>query len=63
LCWNFFAIGPGKGEVDETGALLKQEVRKEQLKPDGLKLQNCSEIIKFLQEGTNKFHDAHPRTR
>jgi len=26
MVWNFFAIGHGKGEVDEVGALLKKEV-------------------------------------
>jgi hypothetical protein len=63
LCRNFFATGHGKGEVDGAGTLLKREVHKKQLKPDGPKLQNCLEIIRFLQEETNKFHHAHPRAR
>jgi hypothetical protein len=28
MIWNFFAMGHGKGEVDGTWALLKQEVQK-----------------------------------
>jgi hypothetical protein len=27
LCWNFFATGHEKGEIDGAGALLKREVR------------------------------------
>jgi hypothetical protein len=38
LSWNYFGSGHGKGEVDGVGALLKQEIRNEQLKPDGQKL-------------------------
>jgi hypothetical protein len=29
LCWNYFALGHGKGEVDGVVALLKREIRKE----------------------------------
>jgi hypothetical protein len=35
LIWNFFVKGHGKGEVDKVGALLKCEVSKEQIKPNG----------------------------
>jgi hypothetical protein len=41
LLWNYFTTGRGKGEVDGIGALLKQKLRKEQLKPQGLKIQNA----------------------
>jgi hypothetical protein len=33
MLWNYFAIGHGKGEVDGVSALLKRELRKEQIKP------------------------------
>jgi hypothetical protein len=26
MCWNYFASGHGKGEVDGAGALLKREI-------------------------------------
>jgi hypothetical protein len=38
VLWNYFASGHGKGEVDGTGALLKRELHKEQLKPHGMKI-------------------------
>jgi hypothetical protein len=40
MIWNFFAIGHGKGEVDGARTLLKREVRKEQIKPQGKTLWN-----------------------
>jgi hypothetical protein len=36
--WNCFATNRGKCEVDGIGALLKREVMKEQIKPQG---KNC----------------------
>jgi len=38
---NYFASGHGKGEVDGASALLKRELFKEQLKPNGRQLQNA----------------------
>jgi hypothetical protein len=38
LIWNFFVIGHGKGVVDGARALLKCEVRKEQIKLNGRKI-------------------------
>ena len=35
---NFFATDQGKGEVDGARTLLKQEVRCEQIKPQGSKI-------------------------
>jgi hypothetical protein len=63
VVWNFSAIGHGKGEIDEVKALLKIEVQKEQIKPQGQKLQNAKEICKFLIVEINKYHVAHPKAR
>jgi hypothetical protein len=63
MIWNYFATGHGKGEVDGAGALLKREVRKEQIKPDGRKLQNASEIVQFLREQTNVQHAGPTQSR
>ena len=38
MSWNYFASRHGKEEVDGTGALLKREIRAEQLKSNGAKL-------------------------
>jgi hypothetical protein len=38
MIWNFFATSHGKGKIDGTTALLKREVKKEQIKPQGQKL-------------------------
>jgi hypothetical protein len=37
IMWNYFAIRHGKSKVDEVGALLKREVKKEQIKPNNQK--------------------------
>jgi hypothetical protein len=34
-------MGHGKGEVDGIGLFFKRELRKEQLKPQGLNIQNA----------------------
>jgi hypothetical protein len=60
MTWNFFAMGHGKGEVDGIGALLTWEVQKEQIKPQGKKLQNATEIAAHLQAKANKFHAIAP---
>jgi len=49
MIWNFFATGHGKGEVNGARALLKWEVQKKQIKPQGKKLQNAIEIAVHLQ--------------
>jgi hypothetical protein len=33
MCWNYFASGHGKGEVDGVGTLLKWEIHKKYIKP------------------------------
>lgn len=60
---EFFATCHGKGEVDGVGALLKREVWKEQIKPQGKKLQNAAKVVAHLQAEVNKFHVATPSTR
>jgi hypothetical protein len=48
MLWSFFAIGHGKGEVDGARALLKHEIKKEQLKLVGRKLHNKNEVVVSL---------------
>jgi hypothetical protein len=50
MCWNYFASGHGKGEVDGASALLKHEIRKEKIKPHACKLQNAKDVVTFCQE-------------
>ena len=42
--------------MDGAGALLKRELYKEQIKPHGRQLQNAAQVVRFLQEESNKFH-------
>lgn len=63
MCWNYFASGHGKGEVDGAGVLLKRELYKEQIKPNGRQLQNASQVVRFLQEESNKFHAGRAAER
>lgn len=61
--WSFFATWHGKGEVDEGNALLKHEVRKEQLKHIVDKLDNVLYIVNFLKREANKKYVTHPKVR
>jgi hypothetical protein len=45
MIWNFFMIRHRKGEMDGFGTLLKREIKKEQIKPLGQKLQNAREVV------------------
>jgi hypothetical protein len=63
LIWNFFVTGHGKGEVDGIGALLKHVVKKEQIKPNGRKIQNAVEVLAFLKFEANKYHVMYPNVR
>jgi len=45
--------------VDGVGALFKHEVRKEQLKPMGQKIQNVAKFVAFLKVESNKYHVTH----
>ncbi len=59
MTWNYFATGHNKGEVDGIRALLKQDLKKEQLKPNGMKIQNAHDTATFLKVESNKFHAFH----
>jgi hypothetical protein len=63
MSWNYFGFGHGKGKVDGVGALLKREIRNEQLKPDGRKLQNAVEIVQFMKDQTLRVHAGPRRAR
>jgi hypothetical protein len=67
MCWNYFASGHGKGEVDGASALLKRKIRKEQINYDGRKLQTATEIVQFLREQSSRVHagpsSAHSETK
>ncbi len=60
LTWNFFATRHGKGEVDGARVLLKWEIKKEQIKPRGMKIQNVVKVMAYLEFEVNKFHATHP---
>ena len=55
--WNYFVTGHGKGEVDGAGALLKRELRKEQMNP------NVADVVAYLKHEANKYHASHPNAR
>jgi hypothetical protein len=48
MTWNYFATSHGKGEANGARALLKRKLWKEQLKPNGMNLQNAHEAISYL---------------
>ena len=45
---NYFGSGHGKGEVDGCGALLKQEIWKEEMNPFAKKIQNAHDVVQYL---------------
>jgi hypothetical protein len=49
--------------VDGAGALLKREIRNEQFKPDGQKLQNVAEIVRFLKDQSLRAHAGSSESR
>jgi hypothetical protein len=57
---ELFATRHGKGEIDGASALLKRELCKDQIKPQGFKIQNAKEVVNLLQFEANKFHATHP---
>jgi hypothetical protein len=59
MVWNYFASGHGKGEVDKARALLKREIRKEQIKPNACKLQCAYDVVKYLKEEAMRQHVAY----
>jgi hypothetical protein len=63
ISWNYFAPGHGKGEVDGVGALLKRQLRLEQIKPNAEKIQNATDAVVFLQREANKFHAGPSSSR
>ena len=47
--WNWFGSEHGKGRWDGGGAHVKQALRAEQVKPQGLKLHCASNVVQFLR--------------
>ena len=47
--WNFFGSDHGKGEHDGAGAIVKRMLTAEQLKPNGVKMQNSHDVVQWLQ--------------
>jgi hypothetical protein len=60
---TFFATSHGKAEVNWVGVLFKCEVQKEQIKPQGKKLQNVTKIVTHLQEKVNKLYATNRLAR
>lgn len=63
MLWNYFATRHGKRGVDGASALLKRKLRKEQIEPQGLKIQNAGKVVYFLQFEANKLHATHENVR
>jgi hypothetical protein len=63
LEWHFWGTGHGKGPHDGAGACLKQTIRKEQLKPDSVRLHGASDVVNFLKTAMNLPNAAYPGAR
>jgi hypothetical protein len=42
MCWNCFASGHGKGEVDGASTFLEHKIHKEQIKRQALQATKCT---------------------
>ncbi len=60
MLWSYFGLGHGKGVHDGVGAILKLEIRKEQFRMDGQKLQNVVDVVAFCEHKQLKEHAAYP---
>lgn len=49
--------------MDGAGALLKPELRKEQMKPNAEKIQNAADAVAFLKREANKHHAGPSSSR
>ena len=49
MTWSFFGFGHGKGEHDGAGAVVKRALTHEQLKSDGVILQQAVDVVQFLE--------------
>jgi hypothetical protein len=54
-------LPPPRTRVSKTKC--KQEIHKEQVKPDGLKLQNAHEVVSYLKAQAKKHHASHINTK
>jgi hypothetical protein len=50
MLWNFFGSGHGKGPHDGAGAVVKSFICREQLNPDGRRLQCAKDVVDLLTE-------------
>ena len=55
---HFSGSRHGKGEHDGAGSVIKRHLTHEQLKPNGVKLQNATEVVMFLRETMSTGADA-----
>jgi hypothetical protein len=46
--WSYFGSGHGKGIHDGVNAALKQDIRNEEMRMDGERLQNVANVMAFL---------------
>jgi hypothetical protein len=46
--WNYWVSNHGKGPHNGARACLKQALQKEQLKPNGILLQNAQDVVSIL---------------
>ena len=58
--WHFWGTGHGKGPHDGAGACLKQTLRKEQIKPNSIRLHNAADVVSFLKVAMNLANGAYP---
>lgn len=63
MVWSFFGSGHGKGVHDGAGAVLKQEIRKQQLNMDSPRMQNAADVVAFCKKKQTEEHAAYPNVR
>ncbi len=58
--WNYFETGHGKGQWDGARTLVKNAFQNEHVKMvGGTKLQNVSDVVRYLQASMGKAHLAY----
>ncbi len=61
--WNYFGSGHRKGCWDAVGTSIKQALKVEQVKPNGVQLHNALDVVSFLQRRFNQEHVTYSQVR
>ncbi len=63
MVWSYFKFGHGKGVHDGVGAILKQEIIKEQFNMYPKRLQSVFDVVSYCERRQMEKHFVYPNAR